>query len=272
VDGGRHVASARRQIQHATLNFGAHVFGRAVGQHVLGIDGAPESQLTSELGFQALGIHSLCAHLDRVENLHARVDEIGQQLEDCPAGVKEDAGWRVGLDELEKLLEPLEPTTALPPAITYSDTATRTFEEAWWNDIYTLAHGKYINKDNADVVQDQETLRMTVHRHRDLQKLGDYLINKHLEAITAAGMDGRDGNREIYAKRSTDDGGTWLADTRLTITSDISEDLALPYRGGTFTSFGWIIRTAISKSTIQPSLSQLTMFVCPGRGIRLCVL
>jgi hypothetical protein len=48
-----------------------------------------------------------------------------------------------------------------------------------------------VNKDNADVIQDPATLKATRHRHRDLQKLGDYLIRTHHEAIVAAGMKGK---------------------------------------------------------------------------------
>jgi len=102
------------------------------------------------------------------------------------------------------ILEPEEKIPSPEDNLTFSDTANRTYEEAYWNEIYFMAHGKFINKDNADVVQDQETLRMTVHRHRDLHKLGDYLINKHREAITAAGMDGKAEVGEMPFRWETD--------------------------------------------------------------------
>jgi len=44
------------------------------------------------------------------------------------------------------------PSEDLPPPITYEHTATRAFEQAWWDDIHTLAHGLYTNTDNADTV------------------------------------------------------------------------------------------------------------------------
>ena len=90
--------------------------------------------------------------------------------------------------ELEKILEPDETTP--PEAITFQSTARREFEEQWWNDIHYLAHGKFLNKDNADTIQDSITLSMVAHQHRDLEKLGDYLIERHRKSIETAGMQG----------------------------------------------------------------------------------
>ena len=94
------------------------------------------------------------------------------------------------IKSVESLLESEEKIDHSQDNLTFSDTANRAYEEAYWNQMYFLAHGTFINKDNADVVQDQRTLQMTSHPHRDLQKLGDYLISRHREAIVAAGMDG----------------------------------------------------------------------------------
>ncbi|MGD0709690.1 MAG: M28 family peptidase [Bacteroidales bacterium] len=88
---------------------------------------------------------------------------------------------------LESLLEK-EALTELPESLTYQYTATRSFEEAWWNDIFTLSHGKFINKDNADCVQDEVTREKSKHNKRDLMQLGDYLIKRHLKVIEDAGM------------------------------------------------------------------------------------
>ena len=92
----------------------------------------------------------------------------------------------------------------LPQAITYDATATRAFEEAYWNDIVTLAHGKFVNKVNSDVVQDEPTKKRIAHSHRDLHVLGDYLIKRHQEAIAAAGMEGRAFVGELPFKWETD--------------------------------------------------------------------
>lgn len=92
---------------------------------------------------------------------------------------------------LAKILVPPRRKTRLPEPITYSKTATRDFETAFWNDIYTLSRGRYLNKDNADVVRDKVTRKHLKHRRRDLEILGDYLLSRHSAAITAAEMEGR---------------------------------------------------------------------------------
>ena len=103
-----------------------------------------------------------------------------------------------------KLQSILRPDRPLPDAITFKTTATRTYEEAYWNDILTLSHGLYINKDNADVVQDKPTLQHVKHRHRDLEQLGDYLIERHKQAIASAGMEGRAVVGELPFRWQTD--------------------------------------------------------------------
>ena len=78
-----------------------------------------------------------------------------------------------------------------PHSITFGKTASRAFEKAWWNDIRVLANGEYLNKDNADVAQDEVTRRFVSHPARDLERLGDYLVARHRKAIARAGMEGR---------------------------------------------------------------------------------
>jgi len=122
--------------------------------------------------------------------------------------------------ELEKIIGP----AALPSSpsrekyLTYSFTATRKFEEDWWNDIRLLAHGDYANKDNADCVQDEFTLNYIKHHRRDLEKLGDYLISRHKNAISAAGMEKKALCGEMPFKWETDfefdQFGGWLHNQR----------------------------------------------------------
>ena len=112
-----------------------------------------------------------------------------QWLDDLPQHANSPGlGEKMKL-ELEKIIEPV--TLELPQAITYHETANRMFEVAWWNDINFLAHGDFINKDNADMILDEITLQHTQHRKRDLEPLGDYLIERHKKAITLAGMEGK---------------------------------------------------------------------------------
>ncbi|MGD0610500.1 MAG: M28 family peptidase [Anaerolineales bacterium] len=89
---------------------------------------------------------------------------------------------------VEDMLERPGQAAALPHAITYNETATRAFETAYWEDIQTLSNGDYKTKETADVVQDAATLRELPNRPRDLERLGDYLLQRHREAIRQAGM------------------------------------------------------------------------------------
>ena len=118
--------------------------------------------------------------------------------------------------EVERCLEPAlkpEPNSSLPgvmfpveklATITFGQTATRAFEKAWWNDICKLSHGDYINKDNADCVHDPATSALLLHRHRDLERLGDYLLSRHLDAIAAAKMEDKAICGEIPFRWNTD--------------------------------------------------------------------
>ncbi len=104
--------------------------------------------------------------------------------------------------ELKKLLDSTAPE--LSTAITYPVTATRTFEEAWWNDIALLSHGQYSNKDNADVVTDHKTKAKLSHHERDLDALGDYLIARYRQVIAEAGMEGQAVCGDLPFKWQTD--------------------------------------------------------------------
>jgi hypothetical protein len=86
---------------------------------------------------------------------------------------------------------PLAVTRRPPPSLTFARTARRSFEKAYWNTIARLAAGRYVNKDNADCVQDAPRQARLRHTHRDLEALGDYLLQYHQRAIRAAGMSGR---------------------------------------------------------------------------------
>jgi hypothetical protein len=92
---------------------------------------------------------------------------------------------------LTAILEPRDKTQVLPEVITFGATASRAFEVAYWNDIKTLAQGDYQNKDNADCVQDPASLAQLSHPHRDLDRLGDYLLKRHRGAIVRAGLEGQ---------------------------------------------------------------------------------
>ena len=106
----------------------------------------------------------------------------------------------------------------LPNFKTFSFTAHREYEESYWKEILDLAHGKYINKDNADVVQDDPTLNHVVHKKRDLDRLGDFLLNRHRESIRTAGMEKTAEAGELPFKWETDfefsSYGGWVANQK----------------------------------------------------------
>jgi hypothetical protein len=92
-----------------------------------------------------------------------------------------DAARRL-IREIARRVTPESNASALPKPITYGATATRAYEEAYWRDLVTLSK----------------------HPHRDLHILGDYLIGRHRQAITAAGMDGIAFVGELPFKWETD--------------------------------------------------------------------
>jgi hypothetical protein len=73
--------------------------------------------------------------------------------------------------------------------LTFHHTARRRFEEAYWRRIAFLAAGRFVNKDNADVVRDPVTLAQLSHRHRDLDELAEYLLAHYRGLIATRGMD-----------------------------------------------------------------------------------
>jgi hypothetical protein len=81
--------------------------------------------------------------------------------------------------------------TRPPSALTFGRTAKRTFEKAYWNLIASLATGQYINKDNADCVTDAATQAKLVHSGRDLEALGDHLLDYYRKLIDRSGMTGK---------------------------------------------------------------------------------
>jgi hypothetical protein len=126
-------------------------------------------------------------HLIRI----AKHETLEQWLDSFAEKAKDIESAKQLRKEIENILEPVDKPIGLPNPITFSFTSGRAFEEAWWNDIHYLAHGQFINKDNADCVQDEITLSKVPHKHRDLEQLGDYLINRHRGAIAKAGMEGK---------------------------------------------------------------------------------
>jgi hypothetical protein len=161
----------------------------------------------------ALNIHTI---LDMAQLWHERLPRSFARQMLRMAKEERVRGWLAVLPErvtqpiagqrlLKALTDRVEAADrTLPEPITYHATANRAFEEAYWHDIVTLAHGKFVNKVNSDVVQDEPTKKHIQHPHRDLHALGDYLIERHQRAVAAAGMEGRAFVGELPFKWETD--------------------------------------------------------------------
>ncbi|HLN32911.1 MAG TPA: M28 family peptidase [Gemmataceae bacterium] len=76
-------------------------------------------------------------------------------------------------------------------ALTFEDTARRSFEETYWKTIAYLAEGRYRNKNNADCARDPATQAALSHHHSDLEALGNHLASYYTETISKARMKGK---------------------------------------------------------------------------------
>ena len=110
----------------------------------------------------------------------------------CDCAGHNDCGKRLG-DELRDIIEEEKAVTAFkkkaPPAsFTFSQSTRRSFEIKYWKDISYLSSGKYINKANSDCILDPVTQRRLKHHHRDLEALGDYLLDYYRRVVAKRGM------------------------------------------------------------------------------------
>jgi hypothetical protein len=108
----------------------------------------------------------------------------------CDAG----RGWQLAEELRESLLpEPAAPVkrSQMPKVLTLGQTARRSFEVAYWKTIAFLAEGRFVNKENADCVRDQPTHAALPHHHRDLDLLGDYLIDYYRKVVAKHRMTGK---------------------------------------------------------------------------------
>ena len=96
-----------------------------------------------------------------------------------------------GMIEPEESPLPRRKGGAVPDSLTYRRTATRKFEVDYWTTIAALSEGGFVNKNNADCVQDTTTLGLERDHHRHLEKLGDHLLAHYERKIVAAEMTGK---------------------------------------------------------------------------------
>jgi hypothetical protein len=97
-------------------------------------------------------------------------------------------------EQLRRCLEPAESSRAaaskkdLPAALTYHATARRSFEVDYWNQIAYLSAGRFLNKNNADCVLDEPTQALLKHHERDLEPLGEYLLDYYEKLLASEKM------------------------------------------------------------------------------------
>lgn len=77
---------------------------------------------------------------------------------------------------------------SLPEPLTLQRTGTRGFEVAYWKTIRELSAGRFLNKENADCVHDLASDKLRRHPRRDLDSLGDHLLDYYQKLIAEHGM------------------------------------------------------------------------------------
>jgi len=126
----------------------------------------------------------------------------------CP-----DAAVAAGMRELiepESQPMPRRRGAKVPDSLTYRRSATRAFEVAYWKMIAALAEGTLLNKNNADCVRDDNTQRLLTYHGRQLENVGDYLLDFYRRKIAAARMTGKALAGEIPFQWRTDFNYSWM--------------------------------------------------------------
>jgi hypothetical protein len=115
--------------------------------------------------------------------------------------------------ELRALLEPApratHPVRDLPESLTFGRTSRRGFEVAYWKAIAAITKGRFPNRNNADCVLTPATRAALRHHHRDLGRLGDFLLAHYANAISAAGMQGKAVAGDLPFRWRTEFDYTW---------------------------------------------------------------
>jgi hypothetical protein len=124
---------------------------------------------------------------------HAKTHDLDQWL----GYLRDKAGSdKPALHLVERLTEIIEPEdrplrwmrNGLPESLTYRYTANRRFEVAYWKTIAELSEGAYSNKNNADCIRDPVTSLILDHHDRDLDPLGDYLLDYYQKVVAKSGV------------------------------------------------------------------------------------
>jgi hypothetical protein len=148
----------------------------------------------------------------------AHENTLDMWLEELPKHATDPERGMALANALAGMLAPAPVTSGkpkAPPALTYARTANRAFEVRYWKTIALLAEGRYRNKNNADCVRDAATQRHLTHHNRDLDALGDYLLEYYRSVIAKAGLTGKAFAGDVPFHWATDFDfslfGGWLA-------------------------------------------------------------
>jgi hypothetical protein len=118
-----------------------------------------------------------------------------------------------------------------PDSLTYSYTARRSFEVAYWKAIASLAETPLLNKNNADWVLDDATLRMLPYRERHLDRLGDQLLAYYEKKIGAADMAGKAVAGDVPFRWRTDLDYSWMGGWQKNLEAEAERDLLIVIPG-----------------------------------------
>ena len=89
----------------------------------------------------------------------------------------------------EQLGVPADASFDAKDALTFHHTATRPFEVKYWKTIAKLAEGRYLNKNSADCSTDPATQARLPWPKRDLDQLGDFLLDYYRKLARDTGTE-----------------------------------------------------------------------------------
>ena len=143
----------------------------------------------------------LCGSLSAIDAVHLSGPEIelwprfdAQRPEEISRGGKgysppgEVGGHAIEREFERRLGVPADSVFDPSTALTFRRTANRPFEIRYWKTIASLAEGRYLNKNTGDCVRDPITQKRLTYPERDLEVLGDYLLNYYQRAAKDAGI------------------------------------------------------------------------------------
>ena len=104
MHGSEDEPSSGSQVHNPLVGIVAHFIRRSIAQHSLRIYTAtPEGDVFAKLALQFCLVHSGGAHLHRVEDVYADLNQVSDHRADCTARMEEELGLRAGVDEVEQL-------------------------------------------------------------------------------------------------------------------------------------------------------------------------